>query len=213
MYGQNKKYLVTWVDKRKNEHCKYCSSRDQVNYVISIHKLTNDTCTVLYQTYYPNTDKTKFEIKNKDFFVDNFIKDRLHVHLETEGNYKAGPFYFRLRSVEGLTPDKYPIAVLYHGEEFLVGGTRELDELIIKLNLPLRICTKCGLPMTKGWVVNSNEYYHDEREFNERMDDIYGHHNWKKSESKATTYQYMYKEEGGTEWFPEDSRIKDWEEQ
>lgn len=213
MYGQNKKYLVTWVDKKKEEHCRYCVNRDQVNYLISIHKLTNDTCTILYQNYYPSTDKTKFEIKNKDFFVDNSISDRLHVHLETEGNYKVGSFYFRLKRNEKLTPDKYPIAILYNNEEFLVSGTRELEELITKLDLPLRICTKCGLPMTSGWVVNDNEYYCKEEEFNERMDDMYGHHNWRPNEESAYTYQYMYKEADGTRWFPENSCKIDLENQ
>ena len=79
MYGTSKKYLVTWVDNMKNEYCRYCTSRDQVNYLIHLHKLTNDTCTILYQMYYPSADKTKFEIKNKEFFVDNSIKDKFHI--------------------------------------------------------------------------------------------------------------------------------------
>lgn len=211
MYGQSKKYLITWVDNMKNEYCRYCTSRDQVNYLIHLHKLTNDTCTILYQMYYPSADKTKFEIKNKEFFVDNSIKDKFHTYLEMEKHYKAGSFSFRLKPIEKRASNKWPIAVLYKGEEFLVANTTELEDAILNMDLPLRICTKCGLPMTDGWVVNGDEYYCNEEEFNERMDQMYGHHNWRPNPVDDANYNYQYKEKGDNRWYPEDSYYTEWE--
>ena len=213
MYGQSKKYLITWVDNMKNEYCRYCTSRDQVNYLIHLHKLTNDTCTILYQTYSPATNKIKYEIKNKDFFTDNDIDDLFHTALEVDKNksFKAGEFIFRLKPIEGVREKDWPIMVNYCGTEFRVSGTRELENLIMDQELPLRICTACGKPMVKGYVVNGEEFYCTDQEFSERMDQIYGHGNWRKNPLNDGTCEFQYKEEGTSRWIPDYSCEKEWE--
>ena len=213
MYGQNKKFLITWVDNKNEEHCRHCNSRDQINYLIKIHKLTNKTCTILYQVYSPAANKTRYEIKNKDFFADNDIDDLFHTALEVDENksFKTGEFRFRLRPVEGIRMKDWPIIINYRGTEFRVSGTSELENLIIDQKLPLRMCTACGKPMVEGYVVNGEEYYCTDQEFKERMDQIYGHGNWRKNPLNDGICEFQYKEEGSDRWIPEFSHYKKWE--
>lgn len=132
----------------------------------------------------------------------NYISNEMYESAaDFDFEYELDPCLGSAISITSPTNFKYLICTEFlesNIEDRIIDELHDEDKQLFKDNI--RICSECGKPIDRGYVINGNIYLHSKTEFVLYMNKMFGKDGWniiEKNDEDSCKLSYVIKDENG----------------